>query len=159
MVNEIKNIFISHRHEDDDGLKELKRLAGEHGIACRDYSIRSDNPNNAHNEEYIKYQILAPRIRQSGCLVVYISEQTRTSEWVDWEIDYARKLGKRIVGVWAWGERDCQIPEALDRHRDALVGWKGESIVDAITGASNRSFNRDGSEQSYRDIPRHNCSA
>ena len=42
-------------------------------MAIRDYSIRSDNPNNAHSEDYIKYQILAPRIRQSGVLVVYIS--------------------------------------------------------------------------------------
>ena len=36
-------------------------------MECRDYSIRADNPNNAHNEEYIKYQILAPRIQQAGC--------------------------------------------------------------------------------------------
>ena len=159
MAQVIKNIFISHRHEDDDGLKEVKRLAAQNGMACRDYSIRSDNPNNAHSEDYIKYQILGPRIQQSSCLVVYVSEATRHSEWVNWEIDYASKQGKRIVGVWARGERDCEAPEALDRHCDAMVGWKGESIVDAITGASNRSFNQDGSERGRRHLPRHSCSA
>ena len=57
--------------------------------------------------------------------MVYVSDRTRHSEWVEWEIDYAQKLGKRIVGVWARGDRNCEIPEALDRHGDAVVGWNG----------------------------------
>ena len=56
MADQIRNVFISHRHEDDDGLKDLKKLVKQHGMECRDYSIRADNPNNAHNEDYIKYQ-------------------------------------------------------------------------------------------------------
>ncbi len=80
MAEPIKNVFISHKHEDDDGLRELKRLVREHGMTWRDYSITADNPNNAHNEDYIKWQILAPRIRQAGCLgCVDISPQTDES--------------------------------------------------------------------------------
>lgn len=144
MTNQIRNVFISHRHEDDDGLKDLKSLMSRHGITARDYSITADNPNNAHNEDYIKYEILAPRIRQSGCLVVYVSEGTRLSEWVDWEIEHAQRLGKRIVGVWERGDRNCELPAALERHADAVVGWNGESIVDAITGDSDTWYNRSG---------------
>ncbi len=158
MTNQIRNVFISHRHEDDDGLKDLKSLIARHGIAARDYSITADNPNNAHNEDYIKYQILAPRIRQSGCLVVYVSEKTRLSEWVDWEIEHARRLGKRIVGVWARGDRNCELPEALQRHADAVVGWNGEGIVDAITGATDAWYNQDGTPPAYRNIKRYSCS-
>ena len=157
MASQIKNVFISHRHEDDEGLKDLKRLAANHGIRFRDYSVTADNPNNAHNEEYIKRQILAPRIRQSGCLAVYVSEKTRQSQWVEWEIEYANKLGKRIVGVWARADRDCTPPAALERHADAMVGWSGESIADAITGQSDAWYNQDGSPKGYRTIPRHSC--
>ena len=157
MADQIRNVFISHRHEDDDGLKALKQLVKPHGMECRDYSIRADNPNNAHSEEYIKYQILAPRIQQAGCLVVYVSDRTRHSEWVEWEIDYAQKLGKRIVGVWARGDRNCEIPEALDRHGDAVVGWNGESIIDAINGASDAWYKPDGSTADYRNIGRFSC--
>ena len=157
MAEQIRNVFISHRHEDDDGLKDLKQLVKQHGMECRDYSIRADNPNNAHNEEYIKYQILAPRIQQAGCLVVYVSDRTRHSEWVEWEIDYAQKLGKRIVGVWARGDRNCAIPEALDRHGDAVVGWNGESIIDALNGASDAWYKPDGSMADYRNIGRFSC--
>lgn len=157
MAEQIKNVFISHRHEDDAGLADLKNLVAEHGMSCRDYSITVDNPNNARSEQYIKSEILAPRIRQSGCLLVYVSNRTRHSEWVDWEIEYAHKLGKRIVGVWALGDRDCEKPEALDRHGDAVVGWNGESIIDAINGHSGAWFNQDGSMLGYRAIPRYSC--
>ena len=157
MADEIRNVFISHRHEDDAGLKDLKGLLGCHGMACRDYSITADNPNNAHSEQYIKSEILAPRIRQSGCLVVYVSDDTKRSKWVEWEIDYAQKQGKWIVGVWARGERDCELPAALQRHADAIVGWNGESIVDAINGKSRAWYNQDGSMHGYRLIPRHSC--
>ena len=157
MASQIRNVFISHRHEDDDGLKDLKSLMERHGITARDYSITTDNPNNAHNEDYIKYQILAPRIRQAGCFMVYVSDKTRLSEWVDWEIQYAQQQGKRIVGIWARGERNCELPEALDRHADAIVGWSGESIVDAIIGASDDWYNQDGTRKGYRAIARYSC--
>ena len=157
MAEPIRNVFISHKHEDDDGLQELKRLVREHGMTWRDYSITADNPNNAHNEDYIKWQILAPRIRQASCLVVYISEKTRNSEWVNWEIEYAQRLGKRIVGVWARGDRDCDLPEALEDYWDALVGWNGENIIAAISGTSDESQQEDGSETEYRPIERYAC--
>ena len=157
MAEPIRNVFISHKHEDDDGLQELKRLVREHGMTWRDYSITADNPNNAHNEDYIKWQILAPRIRQASCLVVYISEKTRNSEWVNWEIEYAQRLGKRIVGVWARGDRDCDLPEALEDYWDALVGWNGENIIAAISGTSDESHQKDGSETEYRPIERYAC--
>ena len=146
MAGETRNVFISHKHEDDTGLRDLKQLVEQHGMTWQDYSITVDNPNNAHSEEHIKREILAPRIRQSSCLVVYVSENTRTSDWVNWEIEYAETLGKRIVGVWERGARDCELPEALDRYADAVVGWNGEIIIDAINGIYSQQ-NRLGSEE------------
>ena len=67
MATDTKNVFISHVHEDDPGLAKLKGLLKDNGMVARDYSISSDNPNNAHNDDYIKGQILAPRIRQFWC--------------------------------------------------------------------------------------------
>ena len=113
MAGRIRNVFISHKFEDDAGLQEIKRLVAQHGMTWRDYSINSDNPNNAHNEEYIKRQILAPRIRQAGCLVVYISEKTRQSDWVNWEIEICRSTGEthcRSVGLGRTGLRSARSP-------------------------------------------------
>ena len=157
MSNEKRNVFIPHTHEDDDGLAYLKDLVSRHGMDCRDASITKDKFNAAHNEEYIKYGILAPRINWASVVVVYISPETRKSDWVNWEIEYAHRLGKRIVGVWGRGAKDCEVPEALDRYADALVGWNGESIVDAIDGSSNKWYKQDGSVYAYRQTPRIRC--
>ena len=157
MVNETKNIFISHIHEDDEGLDKLKSLLKNNGMTPRDYSISADNPNNAHSEDYIKSQILAPRIRQSGTLVVYISPETMDSDYVNWEIEYAQKQGKRIVGVWAHGEAGCEFPEALDNFADAVVGWTGNRIIDAINGKIDGWENQDGIERTPRGISRYSC--
>lgn len=157
MKEQIKNVFISHIHEDDEGLKRLKDLVSKGGLTCRDSSITTAKFNNAANEHYIKTQILGPHIRWASVLVVYVSPETKNSPWVNWEIESAHKQGKRIVGVWAWGERGCELPEALDRYGNAVVGWNGESIIDAITGKSDTWRNQDGSSRDYRKIKRYNC--
>ena len=138
-------------------MPRLKSLMENHGLVVRDGSITTDKFNRASNEEYIKTQILAPRINWASVLMVYISPETKNSKWVNWEIEYAHKQGKRIIGVWERGQRDCEIPEALDRYADAVVGWNGESIIDAINGESDQWYNKDGSEKDRRAIKRFSC--
>ena len=157
MAGDTKNIFVSHIHEDDVGLGKLKDLLKANGMTIRDYSISSDNPNTAHSENYIKSEILAPRIQQCSTIVVYVSPETKDSDYVNWEIDYAHKAGKRIVGVWANGEGGCELPEALARYADAVVGWTGNSIIDAINGSIDGWQNPDGSPSNPRQIKRYSC--
>jgi hypothetical protein len=157
MAEQTKNVFVSHVHEDDAGLAELKNLLAKNGMTIRDYSINSDNPNNAHSEDYIKSQILAPRICDCSTLLVYISPQTRESHYVNWEIEYAHKEGKRIVGVWAHGEQGCEVPAALADYADAVVGWHGNSVIDAINGTANDWEQPDGSPCEPRTIARYSC--
>lgn len=157
MANDIKNVFISHIHEDDEGLGDLKALVAKHGLEVRDGSINSEKPNAAKDPDYIKQNILAPQIEWASTLVVYVTPDTRDSEWVNWEIEYATKLNKRIVGVWARGENECDLPAALEQYADAVVGWHGESIVDAIIGKSNASYDRKGRLREYRPIKRFSC--
>lgn len=130
-----KNIFISHVHEDDELLPRLRDLISKAGMEVRDGSINSDKPNNANNSDYIKEKYLKPHIDWASTLVVLITHDTAQSEWVNWEIQYAIEQGKRIVGVFAQGATDADIPDALRTHGDAaVVGWQSERVVDAING-------------------------
>lgn len=132
-MSKTKNVFISHVHEDDDLLPKLKDLIGRAGMEVRDGSINSDKPNQAQSEEYIKSKILAPRIEWASTLVVLISKDTADSWWVNWEIKHAVELGKNVVGVYAQGATDADIPKELQRCGDAtVVGWQGERVIDAI---------------------------
>jgi hypothetical protein len=157
MNEQAGNVFISHIHEDDADLTAMKGLLGKSGFQVRDSSINSSNPNDAQSPEYIRSQILAPRIQWAGTMVVLISPGTHESEWVNWEIDYANKLDKRIVGVWAHGAKDCDVPESLDRYADAVVGWQGERIKDAICGNINNWETSSGELRDTRQIARYSC--
>ena len=157
MSEEVRNVFMSHIHEDDDALPQLKGLVSKSGLVVRDGSINADKPNRATSDDYIKSGILAPRIQWASVLVTLVSPETRTSSWVDWEIEYAHKLGKRIVGVWMRGARDADLPDALDKYADAVVGWNSEKIVDAITGASNDWLTPVGAPRPGREIKRFSC--
>jgi hypothetical protein len=132
---DIKNVFISHVHEDDSLLAGLKNLISRAGMGVRDASITDEKPNLATNEQYIKYQILAPRIDWASTLVVLVSHDTTYSDYVNWEIKYAVEHGKRVVGVFVQGATDADIPEELGKIGDAaIVGWQGNRVVDAING-------------------------
>ncbi len=123
----------------------------------RDYWISSDNPDNAKSEEFIKSQILAPRIQQCSTVVVYVSPETKDSGYINWEIEYAQSNDKRIVGVWAHGESGCELPETLAKYADAVVGWTENRIIDAINGEFDGWENPDGSQPSPRQIKRYSC--
>lgn len=157
MADETKNLFISHVHKDDAELGKLKDLLANHGMSVRDSSITSDKPNNAQSPDYIKSHILVPQIRWASTLLVYISPQTKNSVYVNWEIEYAAKCDKRIVGVWEHGASECDVPDALNDYADAVVGWRGERIIDAINGKTYDWENSDGTSKTPRAITRYSC--
>jgi MTH538 TIR-like domain (DUF1863) len=157
-MSDIKNVFISHIHEDDQLVADMKSLLAERGSTLRNASITKDRPNHARDEDYIKSSILAPGIEWAGTLVVIISPQTRDHWWVDWEIEYAKRLGRRIVGVWAHGDAECDVPDALKRYGDAVVGWQADRIHDAICGRINDWETSSGERVPAREIAHHNCS-
>lgn len=157
MADVVKNVFISHVHEDDEVVGELKDFLGKNGYEIRDGSIDSSKPNEAEDHDYIKSQILAPRIKWAGAMIVLISPDTHTSEWVDWEIEYAHKEGKRIVGVWVRGGQEADVPANLDRYADAVVGWQSERIIEALNGGVNNWSTSAGAERATRPIARYSC--
>ena len=155
-MSEAHNVFVSHRHEDDAHVANFKRLLEGKGVQVRDASITSDQPNQASNPDYIKREILAPGIRWAGKLVVLITPDTKNHEWVDWEIEYANKHDKQIIGVWAPGSAGCELPEPLEKYADAVVGWNSERILAALNGE--RSFERsDGRPRPPQPVKRIGC--
>lgn len=132
---EIINVFVSHYHEDEENIKKFKDLLSDN-YCIKNYSVTSDKYNNAHDENYIKYEYLRPLINQSSTLICLIGPETHDSTWVDWEIREAEKLGKQIVGVYIQGAKDSDVPPALEEFADAIVGWNSNNIEKALNGES-----------------------
>jgi hypothetical protein len=157
MAIKVCNVFISHIHEDDHRLGPLKELLAENDCQARDSSVNSSNPNHAKDPDYIMREILQPRIDWAGTLVVLVTPDTKDSDWVNREIQYAYDHNKRIVGVWDLGEKDCELPEKLNDFADAIVPWRAEQIIDAIFGKINDWRDPKGDPMPQRDIARYSC--
>ena len=152
---DIKNVFVSHYHKDEENIKKFKDLLSD-DLCIKNYSATSDKYNNAHDENYIKYEYLRPLISQSSSLICLIGPQTHNSEWVDWEIREAENLDKQIIGVYIRGAQDSDIPPALLEFADAIVGWNSDSILDALNGKSIFE-NADGSQRAFVSSGRVTC--
>lgn len=126
------NLFISHKGEDEGKIDAFKKLMKKKGYYFRDSSIKESEPNNATNKDYIKNEILKPAIDWAGTVVVLIGKDTHNSEWVDWEINYAMKHDKKIIGVYLQGETDAELPVALKDFGDSCVSWNSDKIDEAI---------------------------
>ncbi|MBU5280707.1 TIR domain-containing protein [Anaerostipes hadrus] len=133
-MSNTKNIFVSHYHTHADRIEDLKALLNRHGMTMKDSSIyENKKPNHAHNQEYIK-SLIRPQIDWAGTTIVLIGKNTNKSEYVNWEIEYAARKGKRIVGVYLPGESNNELPEAFNKYGDSLRKWNAESIISGING-------------------------
>lgn len=52
------------------------------------------------------------------------------SGWMDWEMRFARRIGKPIIGIKPWG--NVQLPVVVQDNSVEIVGWNSGSIVGAI---------------------------
>jgi hypothetical protein len=136
-MDKTKNVFISHYNKDEENIAKLKTLLSEKGYFLKNSSIDSTKPNRATNPEYIK-RLLRLRIHWAGTFICLIGPNTHKREWVDWEIEQANKKGKRIIGIFINGASASDVPANFEKFGNALVSWRSDKIISAITGTINK---------------------
>jgi len=149
------NIFISHCGDDEEYMEKLKSLISSRYSFIRDSSLKESEANTATNVDYIK-TLIRPLIDWAGTVIVLIGKRTSQRDWVNWEIEYAMKKGKNIVGVYIPGSTDADAPEGLNEYSSSIIGWNSKSIFDAIEGKA--CFEHaDGSIRPYDGTGRATC--
>ncbi len=157
-----RHVFISHHHKDDAEVDKLTDLLTSRGYDIRNSSIRVKPANQERLDkglvkpEVIR-RLLRMKISWSRTVVVLIGQQTHSRPWIDWEIEQANKQEKRIVGVWAQGSKEADIPGNLKKYADAVVGWQSGRVMDAIDGKIDNCQNPDGTTWPKRDIASVKC--
>lgn len=152
------NMFISHYGGDEGYIEKFKSLIGNN-YEVRDSSIVESEPNRAKNKDYIK-TLLRAQIDWAGTIVVLVGPKTHERDWVNWEIEYASKVGdKNIVGVYLPGATDSDLPEMLDKYGTHCVAWNKESIYAALEGNIDEPIWQDsqGNPRTGNGLPRATC--
>lgn len=130
-----RNVFISFAGED---LAEVNLLRGQAKndnapFEFNDWSLRE--PFDSKRAEYIQ-QGIRERIAQSSVTVVYLSEHSARSRWVDWEIRESLRLGKGVVGVYKGDAPPRDLPVAFTEYGLTVVRWSYDELSRAIDTAA-----------------------
>jgi len=94
-----KKIFISYDYDNDKHYKNLLVAWDKNDLFDFDFYDNSvDVSVNSTDASYIK-QVITNRIKSSNQVLVIIGAETSKSGWVEWEINKAYELGKKLVAV------------------------------------------------------------
>jgi len=130
-----RNVFISFVYEDIKDVNMLRAQSKNENsdIEFNDWSLQE--PFDSKRAEYIRRGI-TERIRQSSVTLVYISEKTADSKWVNWEINESIRLGKGVKGVYKGNVPPSKLPEAITKNKIQLIPWTQKGIAKAIEKAA-----------------------
>ena len=125
------NVFISFYPED---LHEVNLLCAQiknenSNIEFDDRSLRTSF--NKKKSDHIKHDI-REQIRQSSVTVVYVSDKTASSEWVDWEIRESLAMGKDVLAMHKGDTPPKRLPKAINENNIEVLSWNQHRINETI---------------------------
>ncbi|OKO67465.1 TIR domain-containing protein [Bradyrhizobium sp. AS23.2] len=118
-----KNVFISFAFEDIDEVNLLRAQAknDNNDIEFNDRSVK--DAYDSDRADYIRDR-LTDRINQASTTVVYLSDDTAKSRWVEWEVNKSLELGKKVIGVYAGDAPPKTVPDWISKRGIKVVPWK-----------------------------------
>ena len=130
-----RHVFISFDHEDMNDVNLLRAQAknSNSDLEFDDYSLKE--PFDSKNADYIKQQI-RNKINFCSVTMVYLSENTASSKWVNWEIEESIKRAKGVIGVYQGDKPPANLPPAFQKYGCKIVKWNHIALMDAIEEAS-----------------------
>ena len=125
------NVFISFSTDD---LNEVNLLRGQaknenSDIKFNDWSLKE--PYDSANADYIKRGI-RERIRKCSVTIVYITNNSAGSKWVDWEIRESIAMGKGVIAMHKGDKPPNQLPKAVTDNNIPVVPWNQKELASAI---------------------------
>ena len=76
------------------------------------------------------------QVRNASVVVAPAGMYASHSKWIEKEIEIAKKYNKPIVVVRPHGGE--KMPKVLTENADEIVGWRGDSIRDAVKRARDK---------------------
>ena len=117
-----RNLFISFSSYDLKVIN-LFRAQSKNDNSDIEFIDRSvHKPYRSVNDAYIKQKI-SQRIRQCSMTVVYLTDNSANSDWVDWEIKRSIQLGKKVVAFHKGDTPPRVLPNAVKENKIKVFSW------------------------------------
>jgi len=120
-------VFISHAWDyDPDYWRVVRFLNDAPFFEWENTSVPQHDPIKSPHLEYH----LRKRMRGSDIFLIVSGMYAAHRDWIEFEVDFARRIGLPVVGITKWGGE--RIPLIIQRGTREQVGWNGASIVTAV---------------------------
>lgn len=129
-----KRVFFSFIGEDRKRVDGLRLLAANDNFDIEFYDESVKTPYNSTNTEYIKSKI-RPKIDRASITVCLISENTHTSAWVDWELEYSSQKGNTIIAMALKDVERAVLPKLVRDLKLTFYPWNHNMLADLVINA------------------------
>ena len=126
------HIFISHAWDYSYHYDKIVEWINDDPYIYRNwknYSVPMEKPIDTNKKRELK-QKLSNKISGSNVVIILAGMYAAYSEWIDYEIDEAVRMGKYIIGVRPWGQE--RVPVKIQNNATVMVGWNSASVTTAI---------------------------
>ncbi|MBF9031006.1 nuclease [Rhodobacterales bacterium HKCCE3408] len=123
-------LFISHTLDYSDAYMSLVAL-----LRSREH-FRWTNCSEPQAAAFRHHSIveirdeLRDQIRAAQCVIILGEMWVNYSDWVQFELDFSKSIGKPILGVRPKDRKE--MPIAVMAKSDMIVEWNADSIVNGI---------------------------
>jgi hypothetical protein len=123
-------LFVSHAWAYNDDYYRLGEfLDAAPNFSWLNLSVPEHDPLLARSTDDLK-RLLRDQMRPANAFLIISGMYAAYSEWIDFEMEFARRIGRPIIGILPWGSQ--RVPLAIQDAATELVGWNTSSIVSAI---------------------------
>ena len=123
------HIFISHAWHYGDQYNTVVDWLKESTLLFRNYSVPKHDPVDAKNIPKLK-AARTEQIRHANIVIIIAGMYAAHSDWIDYEIDEAVRMGKTIIALKPRGNE--RMPLKVQYLADELVNWNSQSLISAI---------------------------
>lgn len=123
----ILQVFISHAwNYSDDYRRVVQFLNDAPNFRWENLSVAEHDPVTSKELEYE----LRNQMRPADVFLIIAGMYASRREWIDFELTFARRIGRPIIGIQKWASE--RTPIAIQNAAVEIVGWNSASIVSAI---------------------------
>ena len=129
---ELKNrmLFISHAWSYEEHYLKVTQWFNEAtNFSWKNCSVPSTDPLSDRTTKGLK-DSLTRQINPAQGVIILAGMYAAHSDWIEYEINEAKRLKKIIIGVKPWGQE--RIPTIVQSNANIMVGWNSSSVIQAV---------------------------
>jgi len=120
-------VFISHAWEyDDDYWRVVGFLNDAPNFQWENLSVPEHDPVT---DDDLKHG-LRNQMRPADVFLIIAGMYAAHSDWIEFEVEFARRIGRPIIGISKWGSE--RMPVLIQDAATEIVGWNAASVVRSI---------------------------